>query len=141
MSYKDEVEIHHISSFEPCSTFGKCHPPSPAPSTNPAGNDGRCTDLDCVEFVSETPEGLLLLTVNATPGARPKPFLFAEVLPSNKRSDRVKRKSRALRTPERLYIKMTMKVATEAVWCVLAPKPVIQRTTLRGRTITEYTSG
>jgi hypothetical protein len=64
-----------------------------------------------------------------------------EALPSNKRSDRVKRKSMALSAPERLYIEITMMVAAEDIWCGLVPKPVIQRTTLSGRTITEYTSG
>jgi hypothetical protein len=141
---KQEVEIHGIPASGSLSTFGKCQPSSSVLAPNPSGKGGRCCDLDLdrVESVSVIPEGLLLLTVNATPGASPSPFLCArEVFPSNKRSVRVRRKSIALRTPERLYMNMTIKVAAEGIWRAPLPKPVIQRTTLRGRTITEYTSG
>jgi len=132
-----DVEIHRTSSSEPCSKFGKCQDPS-ASSPNTTSSGDRCgLDLP-VELVSVTPDGRPLLSTNMIPGACPSPLLFVgAVLPSSNRSDRVSRKSMALSAPERLYMNMTMKVATEGIWRVLLPNPEIHRTTLSGRTIIE----
>jgi hypothetical protein len=52
----------------------------------------------------------------------------------------VRRKSKALNAPERLYKKIAKKVAADGT-CLLPPNPDIHRTTLRGIMTTQYMAG
>lgn len=133
---------HRLAPGSFCSTSGS-QPPSFIVGNKPNGawccTVSRCSGAELTRADSVSSD--VPLSASLTPRANALPFLRLELLPRSKRSDRVDKKRRALSAPERLYMKITTKVATAGIAFVFVPKPLIQRTILRGRTRIQYTMG